>query len=157
MAKTARKNVKDMTPAEKTVYLRKNASGFAMGIGIITLIAIPLLPLIYHYSYKSVLPDIIVSCCFGALFLAFGILFYKKDSSAFAKVLIVLFIIYAFEKIYELVIAYNFAVIVWIVLAIMQIIYLFQYLQNKKKSDFTTIQVPTPTNQMPPPPPTSPN
>jgi hypothetical protein len=120
------------TPTEKMDYYRKNSAGFSIGVGVLTLVVTPLLPLIFGVSYKSALIDLIISGVLGVAFLALGIWFYKKDSRHLAKVMIGLFVLYIAEKVFQVIAAFNAGVIVWIVLAVMQIIYLIKYLRIEK-------------------------
>ncbi|MDR0462224.1 MAG: hypothetical protein LBG88_02735 [Christensenellaceae bacterium] len=130
--KTKRKSLKDMGPSEKSLYYRKNASGFSIGVGVITLIAAPLLPLILGVPYKDAFIDIAISCALGVAFLILGILFLKKDSELLAKIMIGFFALYVVEKVYQIIVSYNMSVIIWLVFAIMQITYLVQYLRIRK-------------------------
>ena len=129
----ARKKLSEMTPAGQKDYYRKNSSGFSIGIGLLSLIAAPLMPLIAGGKYSDYLVTIIISCALGLAFIGIGVLFLKKDSSAVAMIMLVFFALYLIEKIYEIVVTMNVALGVWIGLGALQIFYIFKYQRIKKK------------------------
>jgi hypothetical protein len=131
--KMFKQNVKDMTPQGQKEYYRKNASGFSIGIALLTLIAAPLMPLIAGGKYADYLVSIIISCVLGLAFLCIGILFLKKDSSVVATIMLVFFGLYIVEKIYEIATTLNPILGVWVALACLQIFYIFKYQRIKKK------------------------
>ena len=127
-----KRNPRDMSPEGQKAYYRKNASGFSIGIAILTLISSPLMPLIEGVKYSDLLAPILISCALGLAFLVVGILFLKKDSSAVATIMIVLFVLYVLEKIFEIVTTQNFMLGIWLALGILQLVYLFRYQRIKK-------------------------
>jgi len=108
------------------------SGGFAVVIGVLTILGAILLPLILDgvsFSDPIIIYSLIFGIGLGTAFLVVGGFFLVKDSRALAIALIVLFTIYVVDRVVLIGMEFNIMHIVWLALGIMAIIQTVQYLR----------------------------
>lgn len=125
-------STKNFTQDERRNKLRKTTAIVAIVIAVLSLIGAPLLPLVdddASFTDIGTIITMVIILHLAVAFLVLGIVFLKKDSRPVAIGLLVLFIIYAIERVVMIAMAINFFAVMWLVLSIVQIIQLFQFLK----------------------------
>ena len=126
--------------------LRNSTAGFAVAIGVLSLIwaYIPVFSNEVSFSDTNVIIITIISTCLSIAFITLGVLFYRKDSKALAITLMVLFALYAVDRVYILIETGQLFTIFWFVLGIMAVVQLAQYLNIKEEQNVSPTLPPQP-------------
>jgi len=107
--------------------LKSAGAGMAIAVGVLSLLG-PLLLLMADYIDTFLIISTIIGLILAVTFLILGILLLKKDSKAMAIVLIILFSLYALERLLMIILG-TWAAIIWLAFAVIAIVQLVRYLK----------------------------
>jgi len=114
--------------------LRNNAAGFAIAVGVLTVIGAFVLPLIAGDSLTDpfIMFQVAYMIGFAAVFITLGIIFIKIDNAVVAVLLIIAFSFYVFERVIMIIMHFNFGAVIWLVFGISALVSLIRYLNMRK-------------------------
>ncbi|MCL2375433.1 MAG: hypothetical protein FWC82_02795 [Firmicutes bacterium] len=116
---------------------KNDAAGFAIGIGILSIIGAFVLPLILRHDFSNLLVLIpaIITAVIGLAFVVAGVLFWKMGGLVLAIILLILFVLYAIERILIIILGFafgapNIAAFVWLAASGVAMFQVVRYLRS---------------------------